>query len=485
MLGWLRILRTVSVVVALVLVPARAALAEAPKSSATSAALEQELTVLEAWVHEHGGRLSASFVRVEDGRVLAQSGADQALNPASNAKLLTAGAVLSALGPSHQFHTGVYGSIARGEASTLVLRGDGDPSLSAADLDALVSVLLGKGLRKVGTVQVDQSRFDDHFVPPAFEQQPNEWAAFRAPVSAVAVAENALTVFVDATRAGQPARVWVEPPGAATLSGTVTTAARGKGQAVRVSVKAGSGPLQVVVGGRIAEGLPMMVSRRRVDDPRRLPGYVFVELLKRRGVTVSGGVVEGGAAETHALALHTSEPLAVLLFALGKNSDNFAAEMMLKALGAHASGGVGTSAAGAKAVQDWVSGLGVSHSGLVIRNGSGLFDANRVSAGTLTGVLRHAYQSPSLKVDYLAQLSIGGVDGTLRSRFRTHANERNVRAKTGTLARVIALSGILLAPPGHSPIAFSVIVDGVPGRHAQTRKRVDRAVERAFDALGK
>ncbi len=332
---------------------------------------------------------------------------------------------------------------------------------------------------------MDQSRFDGSYVPPAFEQQPNEWAAFRAPVSAIAVDENAVTVLVQATQAGKAARVWVEPPGAAELSGTVSTVASGKGQAVRLTVKPASGRVKVVVRGRIAEGLPMMLLRRRVDDPRRLPGFVLAELLRHRGVKVAGGISEGGTGSAPVLALHKSEPVSVLVRALGKDSDNFTAEMLLKALGAHASGGPGSSAAGAQAVLDWMTRLGVPTQGTVVKNGSGLFDANRVSARTLVNVLAKSYQTPALRADYLAQLSIGGVDGTLRSRFRSHAMTRIVRAKTGTLARVIALSGVVLPPSGRSPIAFSVIVDGVPGRHAQTRKRIDRTVERAIDALWK
>ena len=80
----------------------------------------------------------------------------------------------------------------------------------------------------------------------------------------------------------------------------------------------------------------------------------------------------------------------------------------------------------------------------VILNGSGLFDANRLSAATLTRVLSHAYRDPRLSAEFVAQLSIGGVDGTLRSRLRNHRKRRVVRAKTGTLARVVALSGFVL-----------------------------------------
>jgi hypothetical protein len=82
-------------------------------------------------------------------------------------------------------------------SGSLGLRGFGDPSLKTADLWAMVQELKGYGVKRVeGDIVVDQRvlrRADD---PPAFEQQPNEWAAFRAPVSAVALDENCVTLTV-------------------------------------------------------------------------------------------------------------------------------------------------------------------------------------------------------------------------------------------------------------------------------------------------
>ena len=57
--------------------------------------------------------------------------------------------------------------------------------------------LKAHGVKKVdGDLVVDQGFFDEQTTPPAFEQQPNEWSAFRAPVSAVAINENTITLTV-------------------------------------------------------------------------------------------------------------------------------------------------------------------------------------------------------------------------------------------------------------------------------------------------
>src|SRR5258706_557143 len=116
------------------------------------------------------------------GAVLAAENAHAPLNPASNAKVLTAAAVLDRMGPDYRFTTGVYGRLQGGVVAPLVLRGNGDPSLEEDELWQLASSLRQQGLAKVDGVLVDQSYFDGETLPPGFNQQPNEWAPFRAPV---------------------------------------------------------------------------------------------------------------------------------------------------------------------------------------------------------------------------------------------------------------------------------------------------------------
>src|SRR5690606_26082604 len=119
---------------------------------------------------------------------------------------------------------------------------------------------------------------------------------------------------------------------------------------------------------------------------------------------------------------------------LGKDSDNFYAEMLFKAIAAHVEPGKpSTFPAAAKRISEWVSAVAPKARGTQIKNGSGLFDANRLSADCLTRVLQRAQRDPRFSAEFLAQLSVGGVDGTLRGRFRQQRASRVVRGKTGTL----------------------------------------------------
>lgn len=431
------------------------------------------LQALASWVAQRGGSLSAHVHDLESGR---QTGVYQrtALNPASNMKVVTAVLALDKRGADYSYRTALHARIsAKGECDSMVLHGDGDPWLQEADLWRLAAAAAARGVRRVKTLLVDQSAFDEQFIPPAFEQQPDEWAAFRAPVSAIAVERNTVTLNVLPRAAGEPARAWFEPDGAVAIEGSVATLPQGKGQQVRLNLSQlpGAG-LQAQLGGHVATGLGRQRFSKRVEDPRLIPGLVLRAALEQRGVKVDS-VALGSKGGLPRLTYIASPPLEQLLADVGKRSDNFTAEMVFKSLSSRISGPA-TAKASADLAMQWLRGIAPTSEQTQIRNGSGLFDANRLSAETLVAVLRYAYQSPTLRYPVMSQLAVGGVDGTLRGRFTKLSGQ--VRAKTGTLNEAITLSGYVLRGGTQAPIVFSLLVNGVSGRHAEIRQRIDTVV---------
>jgi serine-type D-Ala-D-Ala carboxypeptidase/endopeptidase (penicillin-binding protein 4) len=454
---------------------ASAALASAPSvllaEDTKLGPIRERLSALADFVRGKRGKVSALVVDADSGEE-AELDANAPLNPASNMKVVTAAAALDLLGPGYSFETGLYGSPAV-EMAQAVLRGNGDPSLGEEGLWRLASTLGALGVKKVNRLLVDQSRFDEQFVPPAFEQQPNEWATFRAPVSAISLDRNTVTLNVAPEKAGAPARTWFQPGGVVAIEGQVTTKAPGGGQNIQLELQSRGSGLVAKLGGHIAEGLPRQRFAKRVEDPRALPGLALKALLQKEGVEVAE-VALGGADEKSRIAFHASPPLSDLVAELGKESDNFTAETLFKALGAGATGPA-TWQGAADTTTRWLQSNGAFSDGMQVKNGSGLFDANRLTARALCTVLRKAYDSPRLSAEFVAQLAIGGVDGTLRSRFRELKATRRVRAKTGTLAAVDALSGYVLRD-GKRPLVFSFMVNGLPGEHGAVRAKVDEIV---------
>lgn len=444
------------------------------------AATRAAFDALGEWVRKQSGQLSAHVVDLETGETLLSDGAERPLNPASNMKLVTAAVLLDQLGPSYEFQTGLYGKVQGTSAQKIVLRGRGDPSLTESDLWRLANALANTGVRTIEELLVDQSAFDDEYVPPAFEQQPDEWAPFRAPISAVALNRNAVVLNVAPTRADEPARVWFEPLGIVEVQGSVLTAPTGKGERVQWTSRSEAGTLQALLGGHVAEGLPRQRFSRRLDDPRLAPGQNLKVLLERLGITV-GRVALGGADVESRISYTSSAPLVDLLRDVGKNSDNFYAEMLFKVLAQKAGAQPLTSAAAAEVTQRWLAALGPLPAGTRVSNGSGLFDANRLSATTLTRLLAKSYEDPRLRHDFVSHLAIGGIDGTMRSRFTTRADGRRIRAKTGSLRGAVTLSGYVLRSGTRAPIVFSLLVNGIEGQHAITRRRIDAVVSALAD----
>ena len=450
--------------------PAGSAAARSPELEAAVRALVKDRVLKDAQV-------GVVVMDAETGAILASGGEHTVMNPASNAKLYTAAASLAILKGNYRYSTTLSGSVKNNAVGNLILRGHGDPSLRSEDLWSLVAELKNHGVRRVeGDILVDQKFFDEQTTPPAFEQQPNEWAAFRAPVSAVALNGNTVTLLVRPTTPGNAATASFDPPGFVDIDATVKTGDDGADNVI-LALEGNGKRLSAKLAGTVGADAKIVRYTRRVDDPRLLAGYALKSILDDAGVKVTGDVKLGGSEKgSSVIARHESEPLSTLLYALGKNSDNFYAEMVFKSISGETKRPAKSQEA-ADVVTGWVAKNDLGDAGVVIKNGSGLFDSNRTTAFSVAKLLKYAWQDPTLKNEFVAQLAIGGVDGTLHKRFREQRAHRSVRAKTGTLDDAIALSGYVLAPAGRNTIAFSILFNKVAGHAASARMAADKLVD--------
>lgn len=422
-----------------------------------------------------GDRVGVSVVDVASGDRIFDHHGDLALNPASNMKLVTAAGVLFRLGGDFRMQTAVHGRIEEGGlVRELFVRGYGDPTLRSSDFVELAEGLADRGVRRVQTVVVDGSYFDAEHLPPAFDQQPDEVAAFRAPIAALSVERNAyeLRVIPGAT-AGAPATVRLAAEGYFDLDNQITTSEPGSAPNV-IAIQRGDGErMELRVRGTVPAGILGVGYRRRVERPLPHAAHMMVEALSRAGIRAAGRIRLGETpSDAPLLVRHTSRPAAELITDLGKWSDNFIAEMMLKVIGAEASR-PGSSARGAQVLLEVLREAGVPEGQATIVNGSGLFEGNRIAPSHLTRLLRHVYNDPGVRPEYLAHLAVGGVDGTLNSRLEGLPRARIVRAKTGTLNDVITLSGYVLGRDPSRAVAFSVLANGIRGKQGEARRMAD------------
>ena len=84
-----------------------------------------------------------------------------------------------------------------------------------------------------------------------------------------------------------------------------------------------------------------------------------------------------------------------------------------------------------------------------IADGSGLSLYNYVSPELEVAFLRYAYANDNIYPHLITAMPIAGVDGTLEKRMRSGYAHGNVKAKTGTVTGVSALTGYCTAANGH------------------------------------
>lgn len=417
-----------------------------------------------------GARIGIAVADLATDRVVYQRDPDGLYNTASNTKLVTAAAALALLGPDFRYYTALYGAAPDPDGvveGDLFIRGHGDPTLGTSELYQLVRELREHGVKKVkGGLVVDAGYFDDRDLPPHFEEKPQDPAPYRAPVGATSLNFNAVTLSVRPAASGTgPCTVAVDPPNDyVVVESKVDTVKRGRTR-IRIESEAVAGHMRVVMRGQLRADDGVKTYRRRVDDPVGYLGAALRAALTRSGIDLGDERIETGLLPTTATALawRTSEPLAVLVRGLGKYSNNYVAEMLLKTIGAEARADKTRPATwddGLGAVRRWlVERIGWAPDSFYYGNGSGLYASNRFSPREIVRLLSIGYRDFRWGPDLVASLSIGGVDGTISRRMASGPAAGLVRAKTGTLDGVSTLSGYL-ATDGRAPLAFSVLVNG-------------------------
>ncbi|NTX06071.1 D-alanyl-D-alanine carboxypeptidase/D-alanyl-D-alanine-endopeptidase [Myxococcus sp. CA051A] len=414
-------------------------------------------------------RVGVHMQSLDDGTVVFTHNADELLNPASNVKLVTSAAALATLGPEFRYDTEFLVEPelpADGKVKTLYVRGKGDPSITTERLWGVVSELWHSGLREVGDIVVDDSWFDAERTPPGYDQEDSD-RAYMAPTGALSLNWNAVAIFLrPGASPGAKGTVEMEPPSDYFIvDNQLSTGAR---RARRVSVTSDpSGAQQkIVVRGQVpAERGGAVSVWKKIDNPPMYFGQTLKQLLSTRGMKVKGRV-KVGLTPSKARTVHVaqSDTFDVLLKRLNKLSSNFVAEQLLKTMGAEGRGQPGSFTKGVEVVEQFLErDVGISRGTYVMKNGSGLNDANRFSAAQLNKLLRHMSIRFPFAPEYLSSVPIAGKDGTLKYRFEGSDAVGKLRAKTGTLEGVSALSGYVTSAGGER-FSFSMMVNDFAGR---------------------
>ena len=416
------------------------------------------------------------------GRVIYGHNATRRFKAASNMKLVTAATALDALGEGYEFQTALYAGgpvesgVLRGD---LILRGGGDPMLGGRyeDEDAAdifrrwARVLKARGIARIdGDVVADDSFFDRVARHPDWANYP-AWKWYYGNVCAVSINDNCVTVVVrPGDAAGQPARVAFQPA-AAPVNALVTCETSAKRHAVWFDREVGSDVIKV--GGSVRLGTDGYSHPVTVPDPALYAAAVLKDSLGREGVPVRGRarVVaqgQGGVPpDAEPLCLRKTA-LPAVLRAMLTRSHNHIAEQVIKTVGAEAAGR-GSWETGLGRAASMLRERGFGEGDFRLADGSGLSRQNELTPELLSSLLfRMSRARPD--APFADLLPAPAEEGTLRSRLTREPYRSAVRAKTGYLNGVGALSGYARTRGG-TEVAFSILVNSTTV--GSMRERVD------------
>ncbi|MGQ9650438.1 MAG: D-alanyl-D-alanine carboxypeptidase/D-alanyl-D-alanine endopeptidase [Phycisphaerae bacterium] len=400
---------------------------------------------------------------------------DKPCTPASNFKLLTSAAGLDMFGADHKVKTYLAMD---GDDLWLIGTGDpacGDPRLAkAADrtpvsmLQDWVTVLEQRGIRRIkGDIVYDESAFEES--PKVHPTWPKHWLLhwYAAPTAGLNFNDNSVDITIYPTESGKAARYEVMPPAECVkvINDCVTA---DKNDPTIVKLKEGN---IYKIGGTCSEKTEL--KSKPVDDP----GMFFADALRTqlaaRGIPVEGRIRKaekplGGVMpppRDKIIAVHETK-MADILSRINKNSQNLFAECLCKMTGQayeakHGRRVPGSWENGGRALRAFLKRNGIDDRALVPMDGSGLSPQNRVTTRMLTDLLAVMYARPD-RHDYMASLTICGVDGSLKDRMPDLKGR--VLGKTGYIGGVSSTSGYIKTNAGKW-LAFSFVYNQIPERN--------------------
>jgi D-alanyl-D-alanine carboxypeptidase/D-alanyl-D-alanine-endopeptidase (penicillin-binding protein 4) len=461
----------------------------------------------------------------DTGQILYDLNADHFFAPASNAKIITTMLALSSLGSDYRFHTTLESEVPLGSdghlAGDVILVGRGDPDLSNRRfpyagrgdrvgpvekiLAELADAAVSKGLRAVdGDIVADDSYYP-------YDPYPAGWSigdlffAFAAPVSAIAFADNTISVIIaPGSHIGDPAILETEP--AAALGAFAADITTGPPDTLPDFAVVGQPAAHfILLRGAIGIGRTPTRIDIAMTAPAETAAFSLKQLLAARGVRIMGTAraqhgpppYSNAAGEPilppppatapapqmnpTVLAAHDSERLLETIRLTNKMSHNLHAELLLRAVGREKLG-VGSTAAGLKVEREFLRAAGAADGDIVLSDGSGLGRDNLVTPRAIVTLLQFAARQPWGK-DYLSTLPVSGTDGTLEGRMTNTAAAGMIEAKTGEIEHVRGLSGYATTRRGES-LVFSIFYNNNPQHGLGTVAPVDAIATAMVETLG-
>lgn len=453
---------------------------------------------------------------LDTGTTVYERNAEKLFVPASNVKLFATAIALQRLGADYTFTTAVVAEGSVDDEGTLTgdlrLIGGGDPNFSsrvlpyrkkeeyAADrlrpVRRLARQIQEAGIRRVtGDLIGDDSRY-------VWQPYAQGWSyadtlqSYGSPASALVFNDNIIDVHVTPGSVGATARMRVVPdlPFFQFTNRSVTVSGRHVER--RLSFRRGEFADELVLTGQVpsrSRGRSFQLAAR---DPARYAATALRAALEDLGVAIEGAVTSkhlfpdglrslrslpkaDAKNARDAVAEVTSVNVAEAIRVVNKDSVNLHAEMLLREVALQESG-VGSQEAAIASMRRFLAEIGIRSGEFFLRDGSGLSRHNLLAPRGTVRLLEYMWRSDD-RGAYLNSLPVAAHDGTLDWRFKQAATRGRIRAKTGSMSHVLALSGYAEGAAGET-LAFAIFANNFGINSSSTRQLVDAIASTLVEA---
>lgn len=183
--------------------------------------------------------------------------------------------------------------------------------------------------------------------------------------------------------------------------------------------------------------------------------------LQKQGINMPDSQVVLGRVPKGSMCLFRfRRPVEPVIQRMWKNSSNTQATSLLYTIGHHINPKGVPTVVGVNYLRKFLKEeLKQTNKTIVVHDGCGLCIHNHLSPAVLVAVLRYGYMHQPIYRVLMRELSISGVDGTLRSEMNSPKLKGLVHGKTGTLSHpygISSLAGYCQGGNGHL-LAFSIV----------------------------
>ena len=421
------------------------------------------------------------------GEVVAESGGDRSMVPASTLKMLGTSMAMSHFPSDRRFTTQLLlpEPSTAGKANRLVLVGGGDPSLGSPQipgnstteqvLNSIAAAVKDAGITSVGTL-VGNTK--------ALPLEPIPWSwtyddfgnYYGAPVSALSIHDNLYKLNFRPGQVGSLAQLTSTEPNLDWVKfyNEMKTGAAGSGDNGYVFGIPGSN--ERWLRGTVPAGNSFFIYGALPD-----PADTFLRLLqtqlRSQGISVDrlelSGQTSGSGDEGSVIWQHQSPPLTQMVNFTNQTSFNLYADGLF-ALAVQQNAGktpVTTWQQATDIELDWLKGLGVPLQGLRIEDGSGLSRRNLVTANAMTALL-HSDSQQAWWQQFKEGLNVknGGIRPV-----------GAVRGKDGFIKGIRTLSGVIRCQSDRQ-LAFSILINHFDGSIAEADAFISDVLDRVWQS---